>query len=607
MSLPRIWRGALPDGQCFVVVNAHAVDRSRTGRYTEFVMSVLDLDACHDLVCDWRFHSTVSIEELLTQLDSSLRDWPSVCMYRLYAGTHLHAIGLGSNKERQKRAGRLALALAALLQEGRESMKHAWFTRPGCELNAEFELAKGAPVLQLRQSEAALSRSFPPGPQDEQRLGPSLPASSRWSNDVPAADRRHDRGELWMPASGSWIWWLNDCVVVLCENMSSSIFAGAKNHFLEVTGEPSGAALTEEHFALPSGTPDIFCAGFYNWRGFKVVGVGRRLEARFRAACVGLAGQIGHYDKQPCSQQWRRVRQEIFQTSPRLPDHFLPWYHDLKGELFWQNIEEWRKDDSLRCSLPVEEIDLVRSKPIGAAVLQDIMMNCQPALLAELQRRGGACGGYAEVDLTESHWPWPRIVAGHSQISQIVGPGILQFALAVDRNKICPYQQCPLVHFVVTWVDGSIVTFSSLSRTDDDRQNNITRNDRLLAFRLAAGWAVKGRWQAFQRCVFVNIVQDFEKTFRAEGWLRDDFQFFPQQLNRTLFAWTLSVEMRNRFQSWLENDRRPCPEIDRLRISTPTIRSCCTHLVMQFQPSSKNLPRAACRSEARTVLWSLML
>ena len=39
----------------------------------------------------------------------------------------------------------------------------------------------------------------------------------------------------------------------------------------------------------------------------------------------------------------------------------------------------------------------------------------------------------------------------------------------------------------------------------------------------------------------------------------------------------------------------------------PTIRSCCTHLVMQFQPSSKNLPRAACRSEARTVLWSLML
>ena len=68
-------------------------------------------------------------------------------------------------------------------------------------------------------------------------------------------------------------------------------------------------------------------------------------------------------------------------------------------------------------------------------------------------------------------------------------------------------------------IDGSTVAFSSSRRTHIDKQNHITRKDQVLAFRLAAGWEVRGRWQAFQYCVFVNIVQDFEKSFREHGWL----------------------------------------------------------------------------------------
>jgi hypothetical protein len=134
--------------------------------------------------------------------------------------------------------------------------------------------------------------------------------------------------------------------------------------------------------------------------------------------------------------------------------------------------------------LPFEEADLARFQALGPTVLQDIRMNCQPALLAELKR----CGEYAEIKFTESCWPWPRIIAGHPQGQQIVGSGILRFAVAVDENKICPYQELALVHFVATRVDGTVSTFFSSSRTDDDFQSNITRNDRLLAFRLAAGF-----------------------------------------------------------------------------------------------------------------------
>ena len=52
-----------------------------------------------------------------------------------------------------------------------------------------------------------------------------------------------------------------------------------------------------------------------------------------------------------------------------------------------------------------------------------------------------------------------------------------------------------MVFFVVQQIDGSTVTFSSFNRTDDDRKQETTIRDVVLAFRLAAGWEVKGRWK----------------------------------------------------------------------------------------------------------------
>ena len=50
----------------------------------------------------------MSIEELLLQLDSFFQDWPFLYLGRNHASIQLHAIGVGSNKQKQERAGRLA-------------------------------------------------------------------------------------------------------------------------------------------------------------------------------------------------------------------------------------------------------------------------------------------------------------------------------------------------------------------------------------------------------------------------------------------------------------------------------------------------------------------
>ena len=76
---------------------------------------------------------------------------------------------------------------------------------------------------------------------------------------------------------------------------------------------------------------------------------------------------------------------------------------------------------------------------------------------------------------------------------------------------------------------------------------------------------MQGRWVAFQQCVFVNLVSEFEKQHRPTGWLESDFKFLSTQGTRTFFAWTLSEELRRSFRYWLAHDKQPCPEIVKLR------------------------------------------
>jgi len=77
-------------------------------KYTDLAMGVLGLTSCKDLCSDRSFEEVVSIEELFPRLDSFSQDWPFLYLGRNHASIQLHAIGVGSNKQKQERAGRLA-------------------------------------------------------------------------------------------------------------------------------------------------------------------------------------------------------------------------------------------------------------------------------------------------------------------------------------------------------------------------------------------------------------------------------------------------------------------------------------------------------------------
>jgi hypothetical protein len=165
-------------------------------------------------------------------------------------------------------------------------------------------------------------------------------------------------------------------------------------------------------------------------------------------------------------------------------------------------------------------------------VIQDVCMNCQPALHRELDRPDAT--GRFELDLATSGRPWPAIVASHARPDLIIGPGLVRFSIAVERSRLCPYQERPLVHFGASRIDGTRVTFACIDRTDDELQQAFTEADERLAFRLAAGWEVKSRWEAYLPSVFVNLVAEFKRVSRPSGLLPGDLTFDPRRS-----AWVL--------------------------------------------------------------------
>ena len=226
-----------------------------------------------------------------------------------------------------------------------------------------------------------------------------------------------------------------------------------------------------------------------------------------------------------------------------------------------EHIEQWRKEEARVYQLPLQRSDFNVVPAMGAKILGDIMMNCQVALHTKLKH----FGEYAEIDLTYSLRPWPRIIAANKKRFEIIGAGIVRFAIAVRSDKICPHQEKPIVHFVVDRSDGSTITFSDPRRTDGDFRTACTLQDRRLAFRLAAGWSVHGRWEALKECVFVRLIMEFQRQHRPDGWLDSDFEFLPRDGKRTLFAWTLSDQLQISFRYWLVIGRKTCPAIVTLR------------------------------------------
>ena len=299
--------------------------------------------------------------------------------------------------------------------------------------------------------------------------------------------------------------------------------------------------------------PDIYFSGLWQLahqnQQWQVVAVGRNVEERYRTACVGLASQIAN--AHGASKWWPQVQRE-FDHGQWLPDE-LGRFYDVEQKGFWANVSSWQQTDS-KPGLPLALADISTLPRLTKQGFKDLRMTCQPALHRELQ----AQDGYAEIDLTDSGRPWPSILAAHKMRDEIVGPGVDRFAIASDERKLDKHQQhAPLVFCLVKRIDGKITTFSDLERTEDGgcsnfrlrsiflnhcgapfqcpyllcdkgwRSRNISmlchalrywlqclsRNilrreetfqkqclpkDEYNAFRWAAGWEVKGRWEAFQ-------------------------------------------------------------------------------------------------------------
>eukprot|EP00435_Cladocopium_sp_Y103_P056313 s868_g19.t1 len=537
----KLWR-PLMEGTPIVVVLADEAQKYRLSQCSNDLMQVLELPSCKGLETQWPF--SASLSWLLRQLGQPSKEPLYVCHGRL------HAVGIGPNKQTRQRAAYLALALAALLQKGQPS----WLTG---ELLEEFQLAERTAILPL-----------------------DVPSGMDCSQDDPFADDGSGSSQvigntnsLELPQSGTWVWWLGHkprgTPVVLCEDSSVGVFQHCKTWLREATNLSSWP----EDFCerqVPKGWqdqleglfPDIYCLGLWKLihekEQWQVVAVGRDLEERRKAACVGLAAQITTWSRQ-CP--WAAVQAE-FEQSGWLPSQELRRFYDMTAEGFWSNLAHWQETE-LSPTLPLTDFSAVQK--MERKHLKVLRLTCQPALHRDLQ----ANGGYAEINLTHSRRPWPAILKGHSQRQEIVGQGVIRFAIAADERKLDPHQQdAPLVFCLVKRVDGTTTTFSDLQRTEETFRQQCLPKDEYLAFRMAAGWEVKGRWEAFEKRVFVNLIREYKEQQKIQQLGPEDL-IPPTTGNRPQeFAWRLSDHVQRSFQQWLIT-RKACPKVDHLRSVTP--------------------------------------
>ena len=278
--------------------------------------------------------------------------------------------------------------------------------------------------------------------------------------------------QTWVPVSGSWVWWIDQTLVILCEEVGAQIFATARNWFYEAAGvqqQPMPEfvwAAAKKH--IERIFPNIFYADLFRYKKYSVIGIGRDLEHRKRAGCLGLAAQICN-DQRKDSRPHLTKAQELVLDEISSKSGWLPWepierFYDMDKQGFWQNIEIWR------------EVQGQKHPPLSTTVLSDIRMNCQPAFLRELQQNP-----WVEIDLTHSTRPWRGLLKGHKELKAISGShGIERFKIVADRTKLDPYQEVPLVYFEVVAADGRQHTFHTLDRTDAW----------ILTRFLGGGWAV---------------------------------------------------------------------------------------------------------------------
>ena len=239
---------------------------------------MLNLTSCRQLNCDWPFDDVMSIEEVLCQLDVSLHG----CCSRYFRHDNFHTIGIGTSKRVQERAGRLGLALAALLSR---NVRANCMQLVGSELQEEFN--------QLRQSVVTTLSGRPAGVHE------NLPQRRATTSHCSDRSRKSD-----FLVSGFWTWWSGDYLLVLCEDQTAAVFSEAKTYCQSLTSMDSGewSQWLQEHEPEKfsdlqrsldaAGLLGLFHAGVYTWKNYRVVlatRLGNRSQLQTSSQFLGYA------------------------------------------------------------------------------------------------------------------------------------------------------------------------------------------------------------------------------------------------------------------------------------------------------------------------------
>ncbi|CAK8993465.1 unnamed protein product [Durusdinium trenchii] len=231
--------------------------------------------------------------------------------------------------------------------------------------------------------------------------------------------------------------------------------------------------------------------------------------------------------------------------------------------------EDWSKSPQTPCEfswqLPLmkDTVESIRFKNhhFGKSKIHEIVKLCWANMLKDAR-----AANVVSINITDSR-PWPKVIAGAPDKirGKLVGTGIVQCHLEMDRSRINPnLLDRPQPNFVLTYADGWKAIWHPGSKGDGFlafkepggqlHGDDLRKEDITLAFRLAAGWEVQGRWEAGIPKSFSKKKEEFQRLHRPNGWTADDFQ-----IGASVWAWVLRPEPKADFLAFVNN---PCGGTD---------------------------------------------
>ena len=149
-----------------------------------------------------------------------------------------------------------------------------------------------------------------------------------------------EAADFWLPETGSWLWWFQHRLVVLCEDVGAKVFADARNWLRSEAGqtvewtEEEGKSLDSFRWQLKHVMPYILnFPTLFKHGDLEVIGLGRDIEHRRRAACLGFAAL---WSSETLTPKRRKVAEEV-RAAGWFPKDRIERFYDLQQ--CWCNME----------------------------------------------------------------------------------------------------------------------------------------------------------------------------------------------------------------------------------------------------------------------------